>query len=226
MFWRDRPGVSWSVGVPGVVAEFHAPAGQALSWEDHDGEMSALCTGGAISIGLRGGVLPCVFDLDSARHGHRLRGILFCLPRDEADVAPTHVLAEVGTRADAALFNVGAGVSTLEPLVLVTDPSLAGILRDALGERLVGTHHPALMALMAASPPRLFRSALAEITVTQPIAVAETPVGPHTHLLPELIDGTTHDPRIAVPDLWIPCLTLHIPDHDAAFDVASVSAHR
>ena len=74
---------------------------------------------------------------------------------------------------------------------MVTDHGMITMLRGALGARLVGTHHPALMALVEASPPRLFRTSLAEITVTQPIAQTETPEGPHTHLLPDLIDGST-----------------------------------
>ncbi|MBT5433669.1 MAG: hypothetical protein P8Q36_12585 [Alphaproteobacteria bacterium] len=132
-------------------------------------------------------------------------------------MAARTTLAEVGEHDGAVLFDIGASAATIDALVMVSDPELTETLRGAQGERLVGTHHPALMALVAASPPRLFRSALVAISVTQPIATEETPHGPHTHLLPDLIDGSTHDRRITVPHGWLPTLTMHIPDDDADF---------
>ncbi len=95
-FWRDRDGVSWSVGVPGVVAEFHAPPGSGVSWSDTRRDMTASCEGGAMTIHLRDGVMPVPYDLESRRHGHRVRGVLFCLPGAKAPLASSAVLREVG----------------------------------------------------------------------------------------------------------------------------------
>ncbi len=67
---------------------------------------------------------------------------------------------------------------------------------------------------------------LPKILVIQPTAETVTPEGPHTHLLPDLLDGTTHDARVAIPEGRTPCLTLHIPDRDEAFDVTQPAAHR
>jgi hypothetical protein len=225
-FCRVRDGVSWSVGVPGVVAEFHAPPGSGINWSDTRRDMTASCEGGAMTIRLRDGVMTVPYDLESRRHGHRVRGVLFCLSAAEAPLASSAVLREVGERDGAVLFDIGAGAPSIEPMVMVSDPSLITTLRNALGDVLVGTHHPALVALVEASPPRLFRTGLAEITVTQPIARTETPEGPHTHLLPDLNDGSTHDPRIAVPEGWVPCLTLHVPDCDDAFSVTQPAGHQ
>lgn len=225
-FWRDRDGVSWSVGVLGVVAEFHAPPNDGVKWSNATHATTASCEGGAMTIRLRDQVMPVPFDLESRRHGHRVRGVLFCLPVSEALLEPSAVLCEAGERDGAVLFDIGAGAPSVEPMVMVTDHGMITMLRGALGARLVGTHHPALMALVEASPPRLFRTSLAEITVTQPTAQTETPEGPHTHLLPDLIDGSTHDQRVAVPEGWVPCLTLHISDRDDAFSVTQPAGHR
>ena len=215
--WRERPGVSFGVGVPGALAEFHAMPSEATVWRDLPDAMEGRCSGGAIAVRLRDGVLPVVYDLESRRPGRRVRGALFCLPESEAALAGSSALREAGARKGRRLFDIGVGARGLDALVAVRDEALAAILARAEGERIVGTHHCALAALVEASPPRLFRSALAEICVTQPIARETTPEGPHTHLLPALLDGRDCDPRIPVPAGRLPGLAMHIPDDDAAF---------
>ena len=216
-FWRDRPGVSFSVGVPGVIAEFHAMPGEVTAWTVENRAVHGRCSGGAMRIALRDGTGILPFDLASRRPDRRVRGVLFCLPDGEARMSASAALRRAGGRDGCDLFDIGAGVATVDALVMTDDRGLSATLAGFAGARLVGTHHPALTAIVAASPPRLFRSALAEIVVRQPIATGVTPHGPHTHLLPDLIDGTTHDPRIALPRGWLPCLAMHIPDSDPAF---------
>ena len=211
-FWRSRPGVSFSVGVSGVIAEFHAPGDEPVAWHGTAGTMTGTCPGGSIEIMPIDRILRVPYDIAG-----RVRGFLFCLEEETARMACHRVLRHAGSRGDATLFDIGAGAATVDALVIVDDPSLRLTLTRAEGERLVGTHHPALAGIVEAGPPRLFRSRLAEITVTAPIATSVTPEGPHTHLLVDLIDGTTHDDRIPVPAGWLPCLTLHIPDSDPAF---------
>ncbi len=211
-FWRSRPGVSFSVGVSGVIAEFHAPGDEPVAWHVAEGIMTGTCPGGSIEIMPTDRILSIPYDIAG-----RIRGYLFCLDEETARMACHRVLRHVGSRGHAALFDIGAGATTVDALIIVDDPSLHLTLTRAEGERLVGTHHPALAGIVEAGPSRLFRSRLAEITVTGPIATSVTPEGPHTHLLADLIDGSTHDDRIPVPAGWLPCLTLHIPVADPAF---------
>ncbi len=211
-FWRSRPGVSFSVGVSGVIAEFHAPGDGSVAWQATAGTMTGICPGGCIEITATDHALCLPYDIAG-----RVRGFLFCLEEKSARMACHRVLRHAGFRGHAALFDIGAGAATMDALIIVEDPSLHLTLAGAEGERLVGTHHPALARIVEAGPPRLFRSRLAEITVTGPIAKSVTPEGPHTHLLVDLIDGTTHDQRIPVPGGWLPCLTMHVPDSDPAF---------
>ena len=138
-------------------------------------------------------------------------------------MAGSRVLRHADFEGDVDLFDVGAGAATVDALIMVDDPELVAALDEAEGERIVGTHHPALVKILEASPPRCFRSALARIIVTAPIATSKTPEGPHTHLLPDLIDGTTHDQRIGVPAGWLPCLAMHTPDSDPEF--SSLAGH-
>ncbi|MDE0242205.1 MAG: hypothetical protein OXQ84_18780 [bacterium] len=211
-FWRSRAGVSFSVGVSGVIAEFHPPGDEPVTWHEKAGIMTGACPGGSIGIMPTDGILCVPYDIAG-----RTRGYLFCLEEASARMACHRVLRHAGSRGRAALFDIGAGAITVDALIIVDDPSLHRTLIQAEGERLVGTHHPALAGIVEAGPSRLFRSRLAEITVTGPIATTVTPEGPHTHLLVDLIDGTTHDDRISVPAGWLPCLTLHIPVSDPAF---------
>lgn len=212
--WRDRPGVSFGVGVPGALAEFHPMPGESTTWDDGADVAVGRCSGGAIRIVLADGVLPLPYDLPGRRADRRVRGALFCLPAGRAAVAGRRALREVGARDGLALFDIGVGASTLDAMVAVGDASLARTLRAAEGDRLVGSRHPALKALVEAGPPRLFRSALAEILAVQPIGRTATPEGPHTHLLPDLLDGSAHDRRIVVPDGMASCLAMHVSGDD------------
>ena len=216
-FWRERPGVSFSVGVSGVTAEFHAVPGERTVWTSAEEGITGTCSQASIEIVLEDGILAVPFDLASRRPGHRVRGCLLCKPDAGARMAGNRKLRHADSEGDVELFDVGAGAATVDALIMVDDPELVAALDEAEGERIVGTHHPALVKILEASPPRCFRSALARIIVTAPIATSKTSEGPHTHLLPNLIDGTTHDQRIGVPAGWLPCLAMHIPDSDPAF---------
>lgn len=214
--WGAREGTSFAVGATGALAEFHAMPGEATRWTRGAQRVAARCSGGSFRLLARNGALALAFDLPG--HHARQRGALFCLPAAAAAaLAGGGVLRRAGRRGGAALFDLGLGQPAVEALVAVADDALAARLRAAEGERLLGGGHPLLAVLAAASPPRVFRSALAEIVVTQAIPRDATPAGPHTHLLPAAMDGSSHDPRIALPAGWLPCLAMHVAAADPAF---------
>ncbi len=212
--WCRVPGVSFSVGVPGIIAEFHGMEDEETCWEILDLHVRGCCSGGSIRVDFRDNVTAVSFDLQHNRTDGRTCGIVFCLPAQSAYLQAETTLRRKYSVGDAVLFDIGAGSRVVEALVEVDDSDLIKLLDQAQGSRLVGTHHHALKAIIDASPPRLFRTAFAEIAVRQEIATTRTPVGPHTHLLPNLIDGTTHDSRIQVPVGWVPCLTMHVADSE------------
>ena len=213
--WGARPGTSFAVGVTGALAEFHAMPGEATRWTRDAEGVQALCSGGSFRLTPQEDVLALAFDLPG-RHS-RQRGALFCLPASRAALSGATALSPAGQRDGAALFDLGLGQPALEALVMVADDALAARLTAAAGESMIAGGHPLLAVLARASPPRLFRSALAEIVVTQAIPDKATPQGPHTHLLPAAMDGSSHDRRIALPAGWLPCLAMHIAAGDDAF---------
>jgi len=200
---------TWSVGGWGAVAELHPAAGAGIDVAEHTDRIEAATQGGRLAVALRGGV-RCL-----ARGAARY----FCLPAAEAAGPAREALTECGALGGAPLFDIGVGLPNVDALVRIDEAALAQCLRRASGRRIVGSHEPALAALIAASPPRLFRSALAEIEVGGPIASTTTPDGPHTHVLPDLLaERRTHDPRVELPEGWLPCLVWHGPPESARTD--------
>jgi hypothetical protein len=71
--------------------------------------------------------------------------------------------------------------------------------------------------ILAANPHRVFISRLGRIEVYQPIPPpsGKSPEGPHTHVLPRLLQSRrTHPATEPVPEGWIPCAHLY-PPHPA-----------
>ena len=212
--WGARDGTSFAVGVTGALAEFHAMPDEATRWRRGAAGVQAHCSGGSFRLLPQDGVLALAFDLPArprpTNQNPRQQGALFCLPAVRAALSGSGVLRPAGRRDGAALFDLGLGQPAVEALVAIADDALAARLTAAAGECLLAGGHPLLAALARASPPRIFRSALAEIAVTQAIPNDVTPQGPHTHLLPAAMDGSRHDPRIALPAGWLPCLATKI----------------
>ena len=68
--------------------------------------------------------------------------------------------------------------------------------------------------ILAANPHRVFISRLGRIEVYQPIPPpsGKSPEGPHTHILPRLLQSNrTHPATEPIPEGWIPCAHLYPP---------------
>lgn len=146
----------------------------------------------------------CLFgELDANRLPGRDR--LTELGRDEAAVRDID--------RDGLLFDLGAGLPHVEFCVRTNDRTLVRLLRAHLGQAVIAVGHPVMEAVIDASPHRVVRSRLARIEVYQRIDRHQTPVGPHTHLLPDLLQRRrTHSANLPLPRSRVPLLTLH-PEH-------------
>jgi hypothetical protein len=107
------------------------------------------------------------------------------------------------------LVDLGLGVGHLEACIRTTDADLIDRCEaaDALDGRLVA-------AILAAGAARVFRSAVARIEVETPIPPAdgESPLGPHTHLLPPLLaHRRTHAATDPIPDGLVPVASVFPP---------------
>ena len=200
-------GWGWSLGRYGAIAEFARVPGDGAVVRP--GERGGEATGplGAIRVALDADVVPLAYETLSRDPGRWQHGLAFCLPAAKgAPRAP--VLAEAGPdrgalRAcdrDALLFDLGLGSGAVGVCVRTRDPDLIAALRRGLRRSLLDPGNPAMAAILAHSPHRVFTARIGRIEVYQAIATGRTPAGPHTHLLPRLLAaGREHSANIPVP---------------------------
>lgn len=118
----------------------------------------------------------------------------------------------------AILFDLGIGAPHCDVCVRVDDPAMLRVLRAANGRQLLQCG--LLGELAAMSPERVFISRLGRVEVCTPIPEpgGETPDGPHTHVLPDLLrHKRTHAATIPLPSGMVPSAEMFPPSaiHDA-----------
>lgn len=210
------PRIAWSLGTFGAVAEFQREPDEPMA---HEGLIAVTARGG-IAVELAPEVVPVAYE---RRDGHgSAHGVAFCLSREQACGSGRRVLTELGLdRAalrdadrDAILFDLGLGATQCDCLVRVREPHEVRQLRAACGTSLLEDGAATLGELAAMSPHRVFVSPLGRIEVFQLIPAPDgvSPEGPHTHVMPRLLNTRrTHPATLRLPDDLVPCLELHAP---------------
>ncbi|MFO1127939.1 MAG: hypothetical protein U1E66_05830 [Rhodospirillales bacterium] len=214
----------WDIGTFGAIAEFHHVAGDPpprIALSERGGE--ALSSRGGIRVTLDDEVRPVAYESltkDPLAWNH---AVSFCLREEVATMGGRAVLTELGPDAaalrqddrDAILFDVGVDAPQVDYCVRTADPALIATLRGAAGQAICDFGHPAMTAIIAASPHRIAISRLGRVEVYQPIPSgpdARSPIGPHTHMLPQLLrKGRSHSANAPIPEGWIPALGLYPP---------------
>ncbi len=214
------PHSGWSIGALGALAEFHRAVSEPARV---DVEALSVCTErGALRISPHPATVPLAYELPTEHPERWQHGAVFCLPAEAARRAMRRVLTDAGPDIEAVhergrgarLFDLGLGACNADAYVRTSDADLIRAFEPCLGRPLLEPGNPALAAVKARSPHRVFVSALGRIEVYQPIPAgnASSPEGPHTHVLPELLASErTHPPEIPVPAGYVPCLHLHPP---------------
>ena len=216
---------SWSIGVLGAVAEFSRAQSEAHTTDNATRVVTAR---GAIRIEVTGATRAVACTTGD---GEPL-SIALCLPAAHCRMHGRSVVTEAGPdhRAlrdhdrGAILFDLGLGSPYFEFYVRTTDPAAIECLRGGTGFSLFDSRHGLPRAILAMNPHRVFVSRLGRIEVYQRIAGAgeTTPDGPHTHLLPDLLNtGRVHAAETPIPSGWIPCVNLylgHPPQHHPGHD--------
>lgn len=182
----------WSVGTWGAIGEFQYDEGEPDLVVDADG-LAVSSRRGALRIGDLSGVTPFALIDDNGR----TREIAFCSARLANGRTVIHALDEV-------TFDLGIGVPHIDMLVRLArdDQETRRALNTGLGRPLLTMDNPAGPAIGKASPTRIFRSAFAALEVHQPIPPPDgrSPVGPHSHLLPNhLKERRVHAPCSPLP---------------------------
>lgn len=238
----DDPTHSWAIGTFGAIGEFHRVADEPAERRSGEDEDVVVTERGAIRIFTEVAPTTMAYEGLSARRHRWTHGVAFCLPEVSAAIGGASVLTEVGPDDEAIrpenrgdiLFDMGAGAAYVRACVRARDDDLLTVLRRAVGRSLMDPDNEAMRAVVAASPHRVFLSRLGRVEVYQgiPTANGKTPIGPHTHVLPQLLkSGRKYSATIPIPEGQLPCLSL-FPSHpvtdglgnDRAFDAAAHSA--
>lgn len=217
----ENSGAQWSLGTFGAIAEFS---------RDPDENARVDLTGESLSVvTARGGIriLPSErlrpFASESiGRLGWNHR-VALCLPQNDCAMHRRKVFTEIGPddaplRDDdrgAILFDLGLDVVQADFCVRVTDAAVAAELRGCTGQPAFDPANPAMRIILAANPHRVFISRIGRAEVYQPIPVpgGKSPNGPHTHVLPKLLQHLrTHAATEPIPDGFVPCAHFY-PQH-------------
>lgn len=205
---------SWSMGVPGAIAEFFRAEGEPF---ESDGATRIATARGALRV--MATAATRVFECGESD----TPAIALCLPEGASSLSRRGTITEIGSDRDAlqerdragVLFDLGLANPFFDFLIRTADPEQVDFLRRNTGMPLLEADGELAAVLAAMSPHRVFVSALGRIEVYQRIAgpTEKTLEGPHTHLLPALLGGgRIHDQGACIPGGWVPCAMLY-PAH-------------
>jgi hypothetical protein len=219
----SNPDTQWSLGTFGAIAEFSRDPDEPVRLIQSAEAVSAVTPRGGIALKPDATIRP--FASEGITKAGWNQRIALCLPRDDCamnqraalmDIGPDHQAPREEDR-EAILFDLGLGALQADFCVRIGDHGLAARLREYAGRSLFEPGNPAMAMILAANPHRVFISRLGRIEVYQPIPPpsGKSPEGPHTHVLPRLLQSRrTHPATEPVPEGWIPCAHLY-PPHPA-----------
>ncbi|AZO80374.1 MULTISPECIES: hypothetical protein [unclassified Bosea (in: a-proteobacteria)] len=211
----------WNVGTFGAIAEFLRDPGEPVELGAGPGRLSAVTDRGGIGFDDLSKVR--LFASETAVGQGWSHRVALCLPEAICAMNRRSVLTELGPDEAALrpqdragiLFDMGLGTLQVDICIRTGDPELIATLRSVAGKSLFEPGNPAMAAIVAKGPHRVFVTRAGRCEVYQPIPPADgrSPEGPHTHVLPQLLrNGRTHAATEPVPDGWVPFAHL-VPAH-------------
>jgi len=214
------PHCAWSLGSYGAVAFFRRDADESVRRLDA-GRIGLATDRGALALTVPPDLRPVAYETGFT--GGWSQAVALCLPETACAMGRRAVLTELGADPAAIrpqdrcgiLFDLGLDLEAVDACVRLTDPDLIRRLRAASGRSLFAPGNPALPALMASSPHRVFVARLGRIEVYTPIpATGQTcDPGPHSHILPKLLRlQRTHAATAPIPAGYVPIAAFH-PAH-------------
>jgi hypothetical protein len=194
------------------IAEFYRAADEPVDL-DNSGDPALASGRGAIRLAPAAHARVHAYEAPS--RGNRqgwMQGITVSLPAPESALSARQGITDLGPdrdaiRAedqDALLFDLGLGIDHIDACVRTRDAELIACLRESAGQDPLAPGHPAIGAVLASQPHRVFVSRLARLEVFEPIPLSDADKallnGPHTHILPDLLaDDASHSVPVAVP---------------------------
>jgi uncharacterized protein DUF6925 len=189
------PATTFAIGVQGAVAEFMRAPGDRATVKGDAGRLLVRSKLGALRLNLE----PWVRAFRFGREGGLPDEVVLAIDRARLTSAAACTLSELGPDRDAVwqrersalLFDLGLDRPTIRFCVRTDDPELIAALRGCVGQPWPEAAPALIPLLLERHPHRVVVSPLGRIEVNQPIGLRDgrpaTPVGPHTHLLPELL---------------------------------------
>ncbi len=216
-------GASWSLGTFGAIAEFAREPDEQVELSRAAAALAAVTARGSICIAPHEQMR--LFASESTTRESWTHRVSLCLPAERCGMNARTVLTALGPDAEALrpedrtalLFDLGLGALQVDACVRLADPEVTAELSSYAGRSLFEPGNPAMGVILAASPHRVFISRLGRIEVFQPIPPADgkSPEGPHTHVLPKLLQHRrTHSATEPVPEGFVPCAHVY-PAHPA-----------
>ncbi|GLK66783.1 DUF6925 family protein [Hansschlegelia plantiphila] len=205
----------WHLGSFGVVAEFMRDVDEPAAFPGDRG-LAAFTARGAMRLEPMQDLTLFAYETAMSRAATWSQRVALCLPHEACHMNRRRVVTELGldlaaVRADdrrAILFDLGLDRLQVDACVRTSDVRLIDALRKSEGRSLFDVSNGAMMAVMTASPHRVFVARFGRVEVFQPIPApgGESPRGPHTHVLPKLMrTGRTHAADAPIPKGLTPC---------------------
>lgn len=216
----------WSMGSFGVIAEFHQDVDAPLLSDKPD-ELLRATNKGAIHIEPLDHIVPVAYEILSSNENRWQHGMALCLPEEKALMGQRNCLTDLGFDKNAVLPDhknwrlfdlginaLGSGCGQVDFCIRTNNEALISILQAYLGKPVFHSENPVMSEILKAHPHRIAITPIGRVEVFQKIGGPDTddksPGGPHTHLLPKLIQsGNTHNANIPIPDGLTPCAYLH-----------------
>jgi hypothetical protein len=217
------PDTQWSLGTFGGIAEFSRDQNEPVKLTTSATVIAAVTERGAVAIEAHEKLRPFASEsITKQSWSHR---VALCLPVHLCAMNRRNVLTELGADPKAlreqdragVLFDIGLDALQADLCIRTSEPEAIAKLRIYTGRSVFEPGNPAMGAILAANPHRVFVSRIGRLEVYQPIppAAGKSPDGPHTHVLPKLLKSKrTHPATEPVPDGWVPCAHFY-PPHPA-----------
>jgi hypothetical protein len=210
----------FSLGTFGASGEFMHTRDELAELIDTDSGFSIHTDKGGMKVSRDGDARLIAYDTLSSDGESWSQALVACAPF--SDDAP-EVITDLGEDSEAIrpadrsarLFDIGVGKGLVRFCIRTRSPELIAACEAATGMALMGGEAAELPGLVLRhQPERVLISPFARIEVYQPIPPADgdSPEGPHTHLLPQLLaKRRIHSANTPIPAGLQSVLNCHPP---------------
>ena len=210
---------TWALGVLGAVGEFNREAGEPIDirrWErEHEIGVDMATPRAALRVRADDEIRAMRIETPE-----RAPRTVLAVKKERGALPASGVLRDLGEDAAAIsaehrserLFDFGVGRAAARFCVRTGDPAVAAALEKAAGQHWSAWLGALGRLLVEASPTRVIETRLGRVEISTPIPPpgGASPMGPHTHFLPNhLALGLDAPADLHVPERYVPGATFY-----------------